>query len=125
MATFLLNSHAALRQRRLMMTCRDTLIRADFETNSAIAHGNFTFDAPQETKFPGGFSNHYGADDEMARAVVSWVEGKDTFGQTTKEAIEAGLTVMMIDEEAATNQAINTSSTWDTLDEIYNGASSS
>lgn len=125
MATFLLNSHAAMRQRRLMLTCRDSLIRADFETNSAMAHGNFTFDAPQETKFPGGFGNHYGADDEMAQAVVSWVEGKGTFGQTTKEAIEAGLTVMMIDEAAATNQAINTSSTWDTLDEIYNGASPS
>lgn len=124
MATFLLNSHSAVRQRRLMMTCRDTLIRADFETNAAMVHGNFTFDAPQEVKFPGGFANHYGADDEMAQAIGSWVEGKDTFGQTTREAIEAGLTVMMVDEAAATNQTISTQSTWDALDSIYDGATS-
>lgn len=122
MVTFLLNSHAAMRQRRLMVTCRDTLIRADFETNSSLTHGNFIFDTHEETNFPGGFSNHYGADDEMARAIVSWVEGDSTFRQTTKEAIEAGLTVMMIDEAAATGQAINTSSTWEALDAIYDGA---
>lgn len=121
MATFLLNSHAAMRQRRLMLTCRDSLIRADFETNSSVTHQNFTFDAPEETSFPGSFSNHYGADGEMALAVSAWVKGESSFHQTTREAIEAGLTTLMIDEAAATGETIGTSPTWDALDEIYDG----
>lgn len=119
MATFLLNSHAAMRQRRLMITCRDSLTRADFETNSAATHRTFTFDEPEETKFPGGFNNHYGADDEMAKAVAAWVNGEDTFHQTTREALEAGLTTLMIDEAAMSRQTINTAQTWDSLDAIY------
>lgn len=121
MATFLLNSHAAMRQRRLMLTCRDTLIRADFETNSSVLHKNFTLDTPDETTFPGGFNNHYGADGEMAKAVAAWVKGESPFQQTTRQAIEAGLTVMMIDEAAAKGEIVDATSTWDALDQIYDG----
>lgn len=119
MATFLLNSHAAMRQRRLMLTCRDTLIRADFETNASVVHKNFSFDAPEETKFPGGFNNHYGADDAMAQAVTAWVTGNDTFHQTTRQALEAGLTALMIDEAALGSGLVNTAPTWDALDAVY------
>lgn len=119
MATFLLNSHAAMRQRRLMLTCRDTLIRADFETNASVTHKTFSFDEPEETKFSGGFNNHYGADDAMAEAVTAWVTGDDTFHQTTRQALEAGLTALMIDEAALGSGLVNTARTWDALDAVY------
>lgn len=119
MATFLLNSHAAMRQRRLMVSCRDTLTRADFETNASVTHKNFSFDEPEETIFPGSFNNHYGADDAMAEAVAAWVTGDDTFHQTTRQALEAGLTTLMIDEAALGSGLVNTARTWDTLDAIY------
>lgn len=119
MATFLLNSHAAMRQRRLMLTCRDTLIRADFETNASVTHKNFSFDDPEKTKFQGGFNNHYGADDAMAEAVAAWVEGTDTFHQTTRQALEAGLTALMIDEAALGSGLVSAARTWNTLDAVY------
>jgi copper(I)-binding protein len=65
---------------------------------------------------------HNGADQAMALDLKATLEEGKAFPVTPRESMEAGLTVMAIDEAAASGQTVDCAPMWAELDEAARGA---
>ena len=65
--------------------------------------------------------NHNGADQAMAVDLLAALEGERAFPVTPRDSLEAGLTVMAIDEAAATGAMVDCGPMWARLDSAMAG----
>ncbi|MDB5422661.1 MAG: oxidoreductase domain protein, partial [Phenylobacterium sp.] len=73
---------------------------------------------PERTDYGGLTADaHNGADQAMALDLLASMEGRAVFPVTPFESMEAGLTVMAIDEALATGQVLDCRPMWARYDE--------
>jgi predicted dehydrogenase len=115
--SFHANSHVGLTERRWYVAGTEGTLIADLVRNKLmvrrvldrkkperIDYGNLTEDA------------HNGADQAMARDLLTALEGRAAFPVTPFESMEAGLTVMAIDEAMAVGQTVDCAPMWAAYD---------
>ena len=111
------NSHTALQERRWYIAgTRGTLI-ADLVRNRLMAPGALATSRPHRIDFGGVTADlHNGADEAMARDLLAALEGTAPFPVTPGESMEAGLTVMAIDQAMRDGTVVDCAAFWDAYD---------
>jgi hypothetical protein len=72
------------------------------------------------TEIAGNYPAHYGADQLMCADIIAYLRGKsDSLPVGPKDAIEAGLVAMAIDESRIKGKIIDMTETWKELDSLY------
>ncbi len=112
------NSHAALQERRWYIAgTRGTLI-ADLVRNKVMLRPSLSRARPERIDFGGLTADlHNGADEAMAIDLLAAIEGRATFPVTAADSMEAGLTVMAIDQSMAEGRMIDCAPMWSAYDE--------
>ena len=115
--SFHANSHVALQERRWYLSgTRGTLI-ADLVRNRLMVRGALARGKPERMEFGNLTADlHNGADEAMAADLLAALEGRAAFPVTPWQSIEAGLTVMAIDEARETGAVVDLAATWMRLD---------
>lgn len=115
--SFHANSHNSLRERRWMIVGTKGVIIAELYRNSLLWR-TAPMPAPvQRVEFEAITADgHNGADEAMAYDLLATLRDGCKFPVAPSAAIEAGLTVMAIDEAASTGQVVNLTETWALLD---------
>ncbi len=111
------NSHVALQERRWYLAgTRGTLI-ADLVRNRLMVRRALARGKPERIDFGNRTADlHNGADEAMAADLLAALEGGAAFPVSPWESMEAGLTVMAIDEARERGAAVDLASTWARLD---------
>jgi predicted dehydrogenase len=111
------NSHVALQERRWYIAgARGTLL-ADLVRNKLMIRHGLDRRKPERIDFAARTAdNHNGADQAMAIDLLAALEGERAFPVTPLDSLEAGLTVMAIDEAAATGRMVDCAPMWEALD---------
>lgn len=111
------NSHAAIPERRWNIIGTEGQIVADLAKNKMFFRRALSRGAEEEIDF-GGVSaeSHNGADHAMARDLLAALTGDRAFPVTPAEAMEAGLTVMAIDEAMAGGKVVDCMPLWTAYD---------
>lgn len=116
--TFNTNTHTGLRQRRMFLGTRNQAVELDFQRNHIAWRAHYDTNNPETRKFDGDFSNHYGSDPRQAAKILDFANtGKSAI--SVRQAIEAGLTVMLADKAAETRQIVDCRPVWKALDDCY------
>jgi predicted dehydrogenase len=123
--TFHSNSHAAIPERRWVFMGTEGALIADLTRNrllfqsalAAPAAGGYVTPEPVEVDF-GGLEHvsHNGADYAMARDLLASLEGRTPYPVTVWDGLEAGLTVMAIDQSLAFGEIIDCKPLWEAFD---------
>jgi hypothetical protein len=72
------------------------------------------------TEIAGNYPAHYGADQLMCADIIDFLRGEsDSLPVSPKDAIEAGLVAMAIDESRIKGKIIDMTETWKKLDSLY------
>jgi hypothetical protein len=72
------------------------------------------------TEIAGNYPAHYGADQLMCADIIDFLRGEsDSLPVGPKDAIEAGLVAMAIDESRIKGKIIDMTETWKDLDSLY------
>ena len=72
------------------------------------------------TEIAGNYPAHYGADQLMCTDIITFLRGEsDSLPVGPKDAIEAGLVAMAIDESRIKGEIIDMTGTWQELDSLY------
>ena len=112
------NSHVALQERRWYVAGTNGTLLADLVRNKLMVRPALDRRKPERIDFATRTAdNHNGADQAMALDLLAALEGERPFPVTPRDSLEAGLTVMAIDEAAATGQMVDCAPMWATLDE--------
>jgi predicted dehydrogenase len=97
---------------------RGDLCITDARTGACLEKHNFNDTEAHKKEF--GF--HYGADKAMCLDIIGHLRGEiNSLPVGAKDAIEAGLTAMKIDESRESGQMISMATTWSELDKCYLG----
>ena len=89
----------------------------DARTGDCLEEHDFSYPS---TPGLGNYPSHYGADQLMCEDIVSFLRGGlSSLPVGPKEAIEAGLVAMAIDESMKTSQIVDMTETWQKLDSLY------
>jgi len=97
---------------------RGDLCITDARTGACLEKHNFNDIEVLEKQF--GF--HYGADTAMCLDIIGYLRGEiNSLPVGAKDAIEAGLTAMKLDESRESEKMINMATTWSELDKCYLG----
>ena len=89
----------------------------DARTGDCLEEHDFSYPS---TPGAGNYPSHYGADQLMCEDIVSFLRGGlSSLPVGPKEAVEAGLVAMAIDESMKTSQIVDMTETWQKLDSLY------
>ena len=111
------NSHVSLQERRWYVSGTRGTLLADLVRNKLMIRPALDRRKPERIDFATRTAdNHNGADQAMAIDLLATIEGERPFPVTPRDSLEAGLTVMAIDEAAATGQMIDCAPMWAEFD---------
>ena len=116
------NSHVALQERRWYIAGTGGTLIADLVRNRLMVRRSMERGKPERMDFATRTADlHNGADQAMALDLLVTLDGGRTFPVTPRESMEAGLTVMAIDEAAASGEAVDCAPMWAAFDEASRG----
>jgi predicted dehydrogenase len=111
------NSHVALQERRWYVAGTDATLIADLVRNKLMVRRALDRGKPERMDFAMRTADlHNGADQAMAVDLKASLEEGRAFPVTPRESMEAGLTVMAMDEAAALGEAVDCAPTWAEFD---------
>lgn len=111
--SFHANSHVALPERRWYVAGTDGTLIADLVRNKLMVRKAMDRGKPERIEYGNRTEDsHNGADQAMARDLLATLEGRQPFPVTPFESMEAGLTVMAIDEAMARGEMIDCAPMW-------------
>jgi len=112
------NSHAALQERRWYIAGANGTLLADLVRNRLMIRPALSRRKPERIDFATRTAdNHNGADQAMAIDLLAALAGERPFPVTPWDSLEAGLTVMAIDEAATSGQVVDCAPIWSRLDQ--------
>ena len=116
--SFHANSHVALAERRWYVAGTEGTMIADLVRNKLMARRALDRGKPERIDYGGVTADaHNGADQAMARDLLATLETGVAFPVTPFDAMEAGLTVMAIDQAMAEATMVDCAPMWAALDE--------
>jgi predicted dehydrogenase len=116
--SFHANSHVALAERRWYVAGTEGTLIADLVRNKLMVRRALSRQKPERIDYGGLTADaHNGADQAMAKDLLASLETGATFPVTPFESMEAGLTVMAIDEAMATGEVLDCRPMWARYDE--------
>ena len=111
--SFHANSHVALPERRWYVAGTDGTLIADLVRNRLMVRKAMDRGKPERIDYGGRTEDsHNGADQSMARDLLATLEGKQPFPVTPFESMEAGLTVMAIDDAMTRGEMVDCAPMW-------------
>ena len=111
--SFHANSHVALPERRWYVAGTEGTLIADLVRNKLMVRRAMDRGKPERIDYGGRTEDsHNGADQAMARDLLATLEGRQEFPVTPFESMEAGLTVMAIDEAMQTGDMLDCGPMW-------------
>ncbi|MBR7620019.1 Gfo/Idh/MocA family oxidoreductase [Phenylobacterium sp. 20VBR1] len=116
--SFHANSHVSLPERRWYIAGTDATMIADLVRNRLMIRPTLNRQKPERIDY-GGLTadSHNGADQAMARDLLATLELGTAFPVTPFDAMEAGLTVMAIDQAMEAGTMLDCGPMWAGLDE--------
>jgi predicted dehydrogenase len=112
------NSHVSLQERRWYIAGSRGTLLADLVRNKLMLRPAMAQRKPERLDFATRTADlHNGADQAMALDLLAALDGERPFPVTPRQSLEAGLTVMAIDEAALTGQVVDLAPTWAKLDQ--------
>ncbi|MCF8504864.1 MAG: Gfo/Idh/MocA family oxidoreductase [Caulobacter sp.] len=122
--TFHANSHVALTERRWYIAGTNGTLIADLVRNRLMVRRALDRGKPERIDYGGRTADsHNGADQSMARDLLATLETGAPFPVTPWDSMEAGLTVMAIDQAMAEGTMVDCAAMWARYD-AARGASS-
>jgi predicted dehydrogenase len=116
--TFHANSHTSLPERRWYVAGTEGTLLADLARNKLMIRPALSRKKPERIDYGGVTDDaHNGADQAMAADLLAALEGRAAFPVTPFESMEAGLTVMAIDEALETGEVLDCRPMWARYDE--------
>ena len=116
--TFHANSHTSLPERRWYVAGTEGTLLADLARNKLMIRPALSRKKPERIEYGGVTADaHNGADQAMAVDLLAAIEGRAPFPVTPFESMEAGLTVMAIDEALETGEVLDCRPMWARYDE--------
>ncbi|HEY5070794.1 MAG TPA: Gfo/Idh/MocA family oxidoreductase [Caulobacteraceae bacterium] len=116
------NSHVALQERRWYIAGTDGTAIADLVRNRLMFRRVLDRRKPERIDFGGRTADaHNGADQAMAIDLLATLRGDAAFPVTPKDSMEAGLTVMAIDQAAALGAVVDCAPMWAEYDGARGG----
>ncbi|HWF00903.1 MAG TPA: Gfo/Idh/MocA family oxidoreductase [Caulobacteraceae bacterium] len=113
------NSHVSLQERRWYLCGTRGTLLADLVRNRLMVRGAMQQRKPERIDFATRTADlHNGADQAMAADLLAALDGERAFPVTARDSLEAGLTVMAIDEAAERSELVDMRPTWRRLDEM-------
>ncbi|MBU1377404.1 MAG: Gfo/Idh/MocA family oxidoreductase [Alphaproteobacteria bacterium] len=120
--SFHANSHTALTERRWYVAGTDGTLIADLVRNKLMVRRALNRGKPEKVEYGGVTADaHNGADQAMALDLLAALEGRAAFPVTPYESMEAGLTVMAIDQAMAERQVVDCAPMWTRYDAARSG----
>ncbi|MGH7022996.1 MAG: Gfo/Idh/MocA family protein [Caulobacteraceae bacterium] len=111
------NSHVALQERRWYLAGTEGTLIADLARNKLMVRRALDRRKPERIDFATRTADlHNGADQAMAVDLKATLEDGAAFPVTPWESMEAGLTVMAIDEAAARGETVDCAPMWAEFD---------
>lgn len=111
--SFHANSHTALTERRWYVAGTDGTLIADLVRNKLMVRRALFRGKPEKVEYGGVTADaHNGADQAMALDLLAALEGRAAFPVTPYESMEAGLTVIAIDQAMEARQVIECAPMW-------------
>lgn len=111
--SFHANSHVALPERRWYVAGTDGTLIADLVRNKLMIRKTMDRGKPERIDYGDRTEDsHNGADQAMARDLLATMEGRQPFPVTPFESMEAGLTVMAIDEAMESGDMLDCRPMW-------------
>ena len=111
------NSHVALSERRWYVAGTDGTLIADLVRNKMMVRRAMERGKPERLDWgTRTVDAHNGADQAMARDLLAALEGRSPFPVTPEESMEAGLTVMAIDEAMKAKRVVECAPLWAAYD---------
>ena len=122
--SFHANSHVALPERRWYVAGTEGTLIADLVRNKLMVRRALSRARPERIDYGGVTEDrHNGADQAMARDLLATLETGAPFPVTPFESLEAGLTVMAIDEAMASGEVVDCAPMWARYDAALKGQS--
>jgi len=120
--TFHANSHVALPERRWYVAGTEGTLIADLVRNRLMIRPTLSRQKPERIDYGGVTADsHNGADQSMARDLLAALEGKAPFPVTPFESLEAGLTVMALDQALEDRTMVDCEAMWTSYDGAIRG----
>jgi predicted dehydrogenase len=117
------NSHVSLQERRWYLAGTRGTLLADLVRNRLMIRPALDRRKPERIDFATRTADlHNGADQAMALDLLAALDGERPFPVTPKDSLDAGLTVMAIDEAAARGETIDLAPLWARLDAASAGS---
>ena len=111
------NSHVSLQERRWYIAGTHGTLLADLVRNKLMLRPALGRGRPERIDFHTRTDdNHNGADQAMALDLLAAMEGRAPFPITPRDSLEAGLTVMAIDQAQASAETIECQTMWRRFD---------
>lgn len=115
--SFHANSHVALPERRWYVAGTEGTLIADLVRNKLMVRRAMDRGKPERIDYGDRTEDsHNGADQAMARDLLATLEGRQPFPVTPFESMEAGLTVMAIDEAMNRGEMLDCAPIWARFD---------
>lgn len=115
--SFHANSHVALPERRWYVAGTEGTLIADLVRNKLMIRKALDRGRPERIEYGNRTEDsHNGADQSMARDLLATLERSAAFPVTPFESMEAGLTVMAIDQAMSTGEMLDCRSMWERYD---------
>ena len=112
------NSHVSLQERRWYIAGTRATLIADLVRNKLMIRAALARGKPERIDFGGVTADlHNGADEAMARHLLAALQGRAIFPVTPGDSMEAGLTIMAIDEAMVAGAMIDCAAMWAAYDE--------
>jgi predicted dehydrogenase len=117
------NSHVALAERRWYLAGAEGTILADLVRNKLMVRRALNRGKPERIEYGGLTADaHNGADQAMALDLAAALDGQRPFPVTPWDSLEAGLTVMAIDQAMAEAAMVDCAPMWAEFDDARAGA---
>jgi predicted dehydrogenase len=111
------NSHVSLGERRWYIAGTQGTLIADLVRNKLMVRSAMDKKKPERIDYANRTDdNHNGADQAMATDLLASFEGRALFPVTPQDSLEAGLTVMAIDQAMRERVTIDCSQMWNDYD---------
>ena len=116
------NSHVALQERRWYVAGTHGTMIADLVRNRLMVRPALDRRPPERLDFASRTDDlHNGADQAMAIDLLAALDGTIAFPVTPRDSLEAGLTVMAMDEAAASGETVDCTDMWTRFDAARGG----
>ncbi len=116
------NSHVALQERRWYLAGTEGTLIADLVRNKLMLRRALDRRKPERIDYANRTEDsHNGADQAMARDLLAALEGRAPFPVTANDSLEAGLTVMAVDEAQRGGGMVDLTPIWSRYDAARRG----